>query len=126
GVASMAWFIFDQASLFGIQFYYHPMFVSSLLIIMGYQIVIFALFAKSYAVTHLGEESKFMDSLYRHVSIEKSSAGGMLFILFGLSIFLSIFYKWYQSHFGALEEIKTSIVALTLITLGIQTIFSSF
>jgi hypothetical protein len=31
-----------------------------------------------------------------------------------------------KSGFGALNEIKNSIVALTFITLGIQTIFYSF
>ena len=122
----MLWFIFDQANIFGIQFYYHPMFISSLLVIIGYQVIIFALFAKSYAVTHLGEQSNFMNSIYRHVSIEKAGTAGIFLIIFGLSIFFFIFYKWYRSHFGPLEEVKASIAAMTMITLGIQTFFSSF
>ena len=37
-----------------------------------------------------------------------------------------IFNIWIKSGFGALNEIKNSILALTLIVIGIQTIFSSF
>ncbi len=126
GVVSMFWFAFGPANLFGHQFYYHPMFFSSLLIITGYQIVIFALFAKSYAMTHLGEESAFMQSVYRHVTIEKGGLLGLIFVFIGMIIFSFVFYKWVQNNFGELQEVKSSIMALTMMSLGIQTFFSSF
>jgi len=47
-------------------------------------------------------------------------------VLFGLTIYLLIFNNWLNTGFGELQEIKNSIIALTLITIGIQTIFSSF
>jgi len=125
GLISMFLLYFDSLILFGIQFQYHPMFLSSLLIIVGYQLIIFALFAKTYAVTHLNDKPAF-NNLYRHITIEKASIIGILVTLIGIIIYLRIFAKWLNTGFGALQEIKNSIVALTLIIIGIQTIFSSF
>ncbi|MCK5605259.1 hypothetical protein KAR91_25430 [Candidatus Pacearchaeota archaeon] len=38
----------------------------------------------------------------------------------------AIFLRWLGSDFGELQEIKNSVLALTLIIVGIQTISSSF
>jgi len=102
------------------------MFFASVSAIVGYQIVIFALFAKTYAVTHLGEDSPRLQSLYRYVTIEKAGTAGILILLSGIIIYTFIFLKWIKSGFGALHEVKMSIVALTFIAIGTQTIFSSF
>ena len=50
----------------------------------------------------------------------------MIMILFGAGVYLSIFLKWIESGFGELQEVKSSIVALTLVVLGVQTFFSGF
>ena len=93
---------------------------------VGYQIIFFSIFAKTYAITHLGESNKKFEKLYKYISIEKASILGAIIILIGLIIFTIIFYRWISSNFGELNQIKNSILALTLITIGIQTIFSSF
>lgn len=126
GLISMLWFYFGTFAILGIKLAYHPMFFSSVLTIVGYGTMIFALFAKTYAITHLGEESPKIQSLYRYVTIEKAGLIGLLVILLGLSIYGLIFFKWVKSGFGALQEVKNSIAALTLIALGAQTVFSSF
>ena len=117
---------FDLVNILGIKLFYHPMFLAASLIVIGYQLIIFALFTKSYAVIHLDEQSKFMDRIYKIVTIEKASTFGLIVSLAGIIIYSVIFFTWVRSGFGALEEIKNSIVALVLIILGIQTIFSSF
>lgn len=126
GLLSMFWFYFGNAHLFNLTFQFHPMFVSSLLTLVGYQLIVFAAFAKSYAINHLGEESKTMEKLYRLITIEKASIAGIVLGLIGIVIYLFILIKWIKSGFGSLNEVKNSIIALTLIILGIQTIFSSF
>jgi hypothetical protein len=102
------------------------MFLSSILIIAGYQLIIFSIFAKTYSITHLDEKNLFFEKLYKYITIERASLIGIFIILLGLTIFTTIFYKWTSSNFGELNEIKNSIIALTLITIGVQTIFSSF
>lgn len=127
GLIYMILLYLSKINLFGIQLFYHPMFISALLIIIGYQLIFFAFFAKSYSLNHLGEnESNLMKKLYKLVTIEKASIFGILTAVIGLIIYTIIFINWLKSGFGALNEIKNSIVALTFITLGIQTIFYSF
>ncbi len=127
GLISIILLYFTKVNLFGIQLFYHPMFLSSSLMIIGYQLVIFSIFAKSYSINHLGEqESALMKNLYRLVTIEKASIAGLIIALLGIIIYLAIFFKWIESGLPALNEIKNSIVALTLIVIGVQTIFSSF
>jgi len=127
GLVSMVLLYLSKINLFGIQLFYHPMFLSTSLIIIGYQLIIFSVFAKSYSINHLGEnESDLMKKLYRLVTIEKASIAGLIITIFGITIYLTIFTKWIESGLPALDEIKNSIIALTLIVLGVQTIFSSF
>ena len=117
---------FDLFTIAGLKLYYHPMFLSSLLIILGYQLIIFSVFAKTYAISHLGEESKLMNSLYKHITIEKAGLAGLLVLIAGIYIYLKIFTGWITSGLGAINEIKNSVIALTLILISIQTISSSF
>ena len=126
GVASMFWFYFGNPKIFGIKLFYHPMFFSSLLMISGYQLIIFSVFAKTYSVTNLGEDGGNMNKIYKYLTIEKAGIFGIIIILCGVIIYFFILAKWLKSGFGELNEVKNSIAALTLITMGIQTIFSSF
>ncbi|MDD5193950.1 MAG: glycosyltransferase [Candidatus Nanoarchaeia archaeon] len=126
GLVSIFWFYFGNPQIFGIKLYFHPMFLSALFIIIGYQLIIFSAFAKSYSITHLNEESQLMNQLYQYITIEKASVVGIILAILGATIYLFILVKWLKTSFGNLNEIKNSIFALTLIIIGIQTIFSSF
>lgn len=119
-------FYFLQVSIFGIKFFYHPLFFSSLLTITGYQLVVFSLFAKTYAITHLHEKNNLINKLYKYLTIENVSLFGLSIIFLGVLLYVFIITKWVVSGFSQLNEIKNSIIGLTLITLGIQTVFSSF
>lgn len=126
GVLSMIIFYLDLSYILGIKLYYHPMFLSSMLIISGYQLIFFSIFAKTYAMTHLEEKSPIMDKLYNIITIEKASILGFIILFIGCFIYIDIFIGWIYSGFGELQEVKNSIVALTLILLSLQTISSSF
>ena len=88
-------------------FYFN--FFPSLLIVSGYQLVIFSVFAKTYAINHLKENSELMNKLYKYLTIERASIAGIIIIFTGI-------FLW----------VKFPIFALTLAVVGIQTIFSSF
>lgn len=126
GVVSMLWLYFFNVKIFSIQLYVHPLFYSSLAILLGYQLIIFAGFSKIYSITHLGDSDKTLEKLFAYLNIEKGILFGILLFGSGALIFGSILYSWISSGLGALNEIKNSIVALTLLVIGIQTIFSSF
>lgn len=104
---------------------YHLMFVSSLLVITGYQLMLFSLFAKTYAAIHLSERSVF-NRLYRYLTIERASVIGLLIIIVGFVIYLTTLINWLSGEFDPVVETRKSVIALTIITIGIQSIFSSF
>lgn len=126
GFISMALFCLADPEIFGIVFYFHLMFLSSLFLIVGYQTIIFALFAKIYAINHLEEKSPFMEKFFKFFTLEKTGFLGGLLVLAGLIIFISIFIHWIKSGFAALEETPNFILSLTLLVLGTQTVFSAF
>ena len=93
---------------------------------VGYQLIFFAGFAKIYAATHLGEPDRKLEQLFRYVTIEKAGSLGIAVAVIGLLIYLFIFIQWVGSGFGTLDEVKNSIVALTFVVIGMETVFSAF
>lgn len=126
GLISMATIYFTKINFAGIQLVVHPIFVSSLLVIIGYQLILFAGFAKSYAMTHLGEKNVFLEKVFKKISIDIAVVFGFLAMAFGFIIYFLILLRWINSNFGSLNETKNAIIGLTLIVLGVQTIASSF
>lgn len=116
----------SKLNLFGISFYVHPLFLFSAMMIVGYQLMFFAFFSKVYSITHLGEENKLIQNLFRYFSIEKGILFGGLLLLLGVLAYIFIFSKWVASGLGDLNETKSLIIALTFVVLGFQTIFSAF
>ena len=126
GLAFTAIFYFYSPMIFGIQLYTHPLFFFSVMVVLGYQLIIFSGFSKIYAITHLGDSHRFLESFFKRLTIEKAGFLGIIMAVAGLGIYLNIFINWADSGFSSLNEIKNSIVALTLSILGVQTFFSAF
>jgi glycosyltransferase involved in cell wall biosynthesis len=87
------------------------LFLPALTIITGYQLIVFSVFAKTYSIVHLKEQSPAMDKLYKYITIERASIIGITVAILGVIIYSLTF---------------SPIASLTLITIGVQTIFSSF
>lgn len=51
--------------------------------------------------------------------------GGGIFLV-GFTVMPFIFIEWFSKDFGALYRIRESILAMTLLVIGLQTVFSSF
>ena len=117
---------FGTAKIFGLTLIHHPMFIASLLTIMGYQLIFFGIFIKTYAIIHLEERSRVLKTLQRKINLESGLIFGSFLILSGIIIYLLILIKWINADFGTLNQFNNAIIALTLLSLGIQTIFSSF
>ncbi len=126
GALSMFWFYFGSPNIFGIKLIYYPMFLSSFLTIVGYQLIFFSAFAKIYLMNHLKEKDPFLEKTFEYITIERASIMGAILLLLGMLFWSLIIIKWINSGFGELHEIKISVVALTFAIIGIQTIFSSF
>lgn len=119
-------FYFTKPEFLGINLFFHPMFLFSTMIITGYQLILFAMFSKIYAINHLEDRDPVFEKLFKIFTIEVAGLIGIIILISGSIIYGLILYRWIKTGFGSLDEIKNSIVALTTVVIGIQTFFSSF
>ena len=105
----------------------HAMIFSSVLCILSYQILNLGVYAHSYAIAQGFIKSDSLTGFFqRRFSLEKGILLGALLFLFGMIINILIFIEWFSHNFGALYRIRESILAMTFLVIGLQTIFSSF
>ena len=105
----------------------HVMVLAAVLSILSYQILHLGVFAHTYAIQQ-GYIKYDRITLFsqRHFNLEKGISLGSVLFLTGLVINIFIFIEWFSKNFGALYRIRESILAMTLLVIGLQTIFSSF
>ena len=104
--------------------------VGSLGIMLGMQLISFAIFARIFAVHHgllpLSERVRFFESLF---TLERGIWTGLIFALFGFIQLVHALLIWRAARFGALptaEMLRLVIPASTSIACGVQIIFASF
>jgi glycosyltransferase involved in cell wall biosynthesis len=111
----------------GHQWDFHVTVFAALLTIAGYQVLHLGLFAKTFAMQqgYLNHDRP-MSFLFKNFTLETGLLIGLILFTVGLGINLSIFVEWWQLSFGSLFRIREAILAMTMMVIGIQTIFSSF
>ncbi len=114
----------------GVTFDAHTLLFSSLFILLGYQSVLFAVFAKTFAISEgLLPANRRMMRFYELVNLEKGLLVGLGAFLFGLALLLAAVNQWRLQDFGPLDYAHTMrfvIPGVTLTALGFQTILSGF
>jgi glycosyltransferase involved in cell wall biosynthesis len=85
--------------------------VSLILIILGYQLILLGLFAKTYAATHLKQKSRLVDFLTKYLSLTKGIIIGIILALIGI---------------GSVFLLKKSILLLTFLILSLETLSATF
>ena len=108
----------------------HTILVGSLAILCGYQAILFAIFAKIFAISEgLLPNDTRIARLAQHVQLEHGVAGGGITFLAGLILIIVAFQEWQAVSFGALNYSHTMrlvIPGVTLGAIGFQTVLSSF
>jgi len=114
----------------GVTFDAHTLLFSSLAIMMGYQSVLFAICAKSFAIGEgLLPKDPRIDRFFKVIYLERGLAIGALGFLAGLILLGTAVWQWKAVHFGRLDYAVTMrwvIPGATLTALGFQTVLSSF
>jgi|AntAceMinimDraft_17_1070374.scaffolds.fasta_scaffold02074_2 glycosyltransferase involved in cell wall biosynthesis len=103
----------------------HFMIVGSLLAILGFQVITLGLYAKAYAYREHIISDRFIEKFYRKFSLEKGLYLGLAIsgVGFGLMLYLLCKFLFVSGEF---YELRLAIFSMTLIVVGIQTVFSSF
>ena len=127
GLAGMFWLLGGPQVVSGHFVDYHFMFVASFLMIGGFQVLLTGFSAKAYAFTHrFAPDDRMIQIFYRYFSLEEWLVGGAVIFLIGLGIDSAIFATWVQHHFRDLFAVREAVLALTLMVIGLQVVFSSF
>jgi len=108
----------------------HTLLVAGFLALLGYQMVLFALFTKIFAI-RAGFHPPYppLVSASRYVTLEVGLAAGALMVLIGVVALIVAVASWGAVGFGSLDPSLTMrevIPAVVLLALGSQTVFASF
>ena len=129
GLASL-WLLGGGRAVGGVEFDIHTLLVAGIACVVGYQLVIFAVFTKIFAVTEgFQPMPPALQGLFRVLSLEIGVAAGGLMTLAGLGALAWAVWSWSAADFGSLDARQTMrqvIPGAVLLALGVQTIFSSF
>lgn len=107
----------------------HFMILGSLLALIGFQIISLGVYAQVYSTTHhFHKHSLTFNLITRYFSLEWGIGVGGLTLLVGLGINLYILFIWIVGNmgFGGQPHLREAILAMTLMVIGVQIIFSSF
>jgi glycosyltransferase involved in cell wall biosynthesis len=126
GLAGMIVLASGPVDVFGRTWQIHTMLAFVALTLLGAQIVQLGVFARTYAHTHFGENDALFERLRRHIHLEHGLLFGLGLIAIGTGVLLTVFVRWAHAGFGALGDEYPTALGVTLVGLGVQTIFSSF
>jgi glycosyltransferase involved in cell wall biosynthesis len=118
--------VFAHASVFGREFYVHTLIGGSLLVIVGTQLVGFGLCGRSYAVYQLGDRDPSFERIGTRVRLEHGLLLGLAVMLAGFALGAAVVGHWIAGGLGSLAEERVTILAATLVIVGVQIFFTSF
>lgn len=108
----------------------HSLLYSATAIIIGFQVVTFAIFTKAFAISeNLLPEDQKLRRFFRYINLEVGLVIGLIFLLIGIGGTIFALMTWESTKFGSLDPAVTMrivIPSVTCLALSIQMIFSSF
>jgi hypothetical protein len=108
----------------------HTLLLAGFACLIGYQLVVFAVFTKIFAMQQgFHPPNPGYRAMFRYVKLETGLAIGGLMLLLGVAGTVVAVSSWGAVGFGDLDPrvtMREVIPAAVLLTLGVQTIFASF
>jgi hypothetical protein len=114
----------------GVTFDAHTLLFASLALIIGFQSVLFAVFAKLFAINEgLLPYDPRLTRFFDVVNLERGLIVGTISLAVGIALLLAALNQWRVHDFGQLDYAYTmrwAIPGATLTALGVQTVLGSF
>jgi glycosyltransferase involved in cell wall biosynthesis len=114
----------------GVRLDIHTLLVAGFLCLLGYQLVLFAVFTKIFAIrVGFHPPHPLLKRLFRYVTLEVGLLVGALMSVGGVVALIAAVISWQSAGFGNLDPSLTMrevIPAVVLLALGTQTVFASF
>jgi len=115
-----------RASLFGHVFLIHTLIGGSMLVVVGTQLIGFGLCGRSYAVYQLGDRDPSFERWGSRVRLEHGLLLGLALIAAGVVAGVVVVAHWIARGLGSLADERLTILAATLVIVGVQVFFTSF
>jgi hypothetical protein len=127
GAFLVAYLAGGPRTLFGRQWDFHVLLFGALMLILGYNLVLFDVFAKTFSMgAGFVSTTHWLRRLLESFSLEKGLLVGALLFLAGLGLEVKIVVDWARSGYGELMAVRGIVVGMLAMVLGAQTIFASF
>ena len=108
----------------------HTLLLAGFGCLIGYQLIVFAVFTKVFAMREgFHPPNQTYSAMFRYVQLETGLAAGAIMFVVGILGTVIALFSWRSAGFGALDPRTTMreiIPAAVLLTLGVQTVFASF
>lgn len=114
----------------GVHFDVHTLLFATLFLLCGYQAVLFALFAKTFAASErILPLDRRLERFFKVVNLERGILISGAVLLFGAGLLIAAVNQWRATGFGELDYAQTMrlvIPGATLFALAFQTVLSGF
>jgi hypothetical protein len=126
GLAGMLVLAQGPVDVLGKSWQIHTMLMFTAFTLLGAQVVQLGLFARTYAMTNMGERDELLERLGRRVRLEYGLLAGAGLLLVGGVVLASIFVGWASEGFGDLGHEYATALGFTFVGLGVQVVFGAF
>jgi Glycosyl transferase family 2 len=122
--------LFGPLTVGRVTFDVHTMLYAAVAIVIGFEMVVFAVFTKIFATTQgLLPKDPRLEKLFEYIKLETGLTVGTLLLFGGLGLSVYALSSWRAHFFGSLnptETLRLVIPAVALIMLGLQAVLASF
>ena len=125
GLAGMVVLAGGPVSVFGRQWQIHTMLGFVALTLIGAQVVQLGVFARTYARVRFDERDPLLER-FDGIRLEHGLLAGGTLVLLAVAGLAAVFAEWASHGFGSLGRVYEVALAVTILGLGIQVVFSSF
>jgi glycosyltransferase involved in cell wall biosynthesis len=130
GLAGCAWLLPGPRFIGNVGFDVHTLLYAFVSVLLGFQLVAFALFTKVFAISEgLLPEDPRLSRAFRYITLETGLAVGGILVALGIGGSIFAVSGWASSRFGPLDAesmLRVVIPAVFSLTMGVQIVCSSF
>lgn len=118
---------FSPLNVFGRQWDMHLAAVASMLCVLGAQAAWLGISARTVAVIHgFDPEDTFITRFYDRFTLERGLVLALAFLLGGACVAGWVIWRWAAHGFPQLDEIRPLLLGVTLVIVGVQSMFNAF
>ena len=118
--------VLAKLTILGRQFYIHAEIAGSMFVIVGIQVIVLGLIARTYGFYFMGVSDPFLERMHRHFTLERGLIAGGVVVLAGLVGGLVIVGDWIAKGAGSLGQGEVALLTATVVVAGVQIFFASF